>query len=88
MSRHDFIGPPCPFRAVGFAWQAGNYPLSQDAQRIVAEHNGIPVERMPRGFRNAPNTFMLAWLERLGGRLSAGLPTRHGSGRWLLMKEL
>lgn len=80
-------GPPCPFRAVGFTWQAGAYPLSQAAQAIVAEHNGVPVEKLPRGARNAPNVHMLAWLERLGGRKEAGLPYRR-DGRWMLMREL
>jgi len=79
---------PEEFRAIGFTAAAADHPLSDAACAIVAEHNGVEPDRMPRAFRYAPNPWMHAWLEELGRRRTAGLPTRHESGRWLVPAEL
>ena len=79
---------PEEFRAVGFTAVAAEYPLSEAGSAIVAEHNGVQLDRMPVAFRYAPNPWMHAWLEDLGRRKAAGLPTRHESGRWLVPGEL
>ena len=79
---------PEEFRAVGFTEAAANFPLSEEGIAIVAEHNGVEPDRMPRAFRYAPNPWMRDWLEILGQRKAQGLPTRHESGRWLVPAEL
>lgn len=84
----DRIGPPCPYRAAGFTWQAGLYPLSADGVEIVAAHNGVAASKLARGARYAPNPWMLAWIESLGERLAAGLPWRDPDGRWLTPDRL
>jgi len=81
-------GPPCPFRAAGFTWEAGLLPLSPEALDIVAEHNGVKIEQLPRGARNAPNPYMLSWLHALGTAKSEGRPHRHASGRFLFLGEM
>jgi hypothetical protein len=72
------------FRDVGFTADAANFPLSRAAQEVVAEHNGVTVERMPEAFKYAPNAYMRDWLEALGSAATR----RHASGRWLLPREL
>ena len=81
-------GPPCPFRACGFTWRAGLYPLNAEGQAIIAEHNGTSVDKMPRGWCNSSGPGMHAWIEALGARKAAGEPYRHESGRFLLPAEL
>ena len=82
------VPTPEEFRAVGFSAVAADHLLSEEGCAIVAEHNGVEPDRMPRAFRYAPNPWMHAWLEELGRRKAAGLPTRHESGRWLVPSEL
>ena len=79
--------PPCPFRACGFTWEAGLYPLSPNGLAIIAEHNGVRVDQLPRGARNSSSACMRDWMEALGARKAAGLPTRVGK-RWMLPGEL
>lgn len=81
-------GPPCPFRAVGFTWQAGLYPLSAGGLAVIAEHNGVPVEGLPRGARNSSSAYMHKWIERLGDLKALGFPYRHENGRFLPMGEI
>lgn len=81
-------GPPCPFRAVGFTWKAGLYPLSDNGLAIVAEHNGVRPDQLPRGARCSSGPGMHAWMEALGARKAVGLATRHESGRWLVKTEV
>lgn len=84
----SMYGPPCPFRSAGYTWKAGFYPLSPSGLSIIAEHNGVPPEKLPRGARNSSGPGMHRWIEELGRRKSAGMPTRHSSGRWLSPSEL
>ena len=58
------------------------------ALEILAEHNGVRVDQLPREAFTASNPYMLDWLTRLGERKAAGLPTRHESGRWLRPEEI
>jgi hypothetical protein len=81
-------GPPCPFRSVGFTWRAGYFPLSRAGQAVIAEHNGVPMEKLPRGARNSSSAGMHRWVERLGHLKTLGLPHRHESGRLLLPAEI
>lgn len=82
-------GPPCPFRTVGFTWKAGLYPLSEAGLAIIAEHNGVRPDQLPRGARNSSSASMHEWIEALGVRKAAGLPTRTQAGdRWLLPTEI
>lgn len=81
-------GPPCPFRAVGYTWQAGGFPLSPEGLAIIAEHNGVRVDQLPRGARNSSNAYMHKWIERLGGLKAEGLPYRNADGRFLTSREL
>jgi hypothetical protein len=81
-------GPPCPYRAVGYSWQAGLYPLSDNGLAIIAEHNGIPADKLPRGARCSSGPGMHRWMEALGALRAAGLPYRHASGRFLLPAEI
>lgn len=76
------------FRAIGFSDNAINFPLSEAGQAIIAEHNGVSVEQLPEAFRYSSNAHMHRWMGALGARKLAGLPTRHESGRWLLMGEI
>jgi len=80
-------GPPCPFRAIGFTWKAGLNPRTPESLSIVAQHNGVPVDRLPWAMRYAPNPLMLAWTHRLGVMQAKGHDVRP-DGRWLTMKEL
>ena len=75
---------PEQFRAVGFTANAVNYPLSPAGQAIIAEHNGVTVDRMPEAFRYSSNVYMHAWIEAL----ALAPVRRHPSGRWLLPSEL
>lgn len=85
---NDIIGPPCPYRAVGFTWAAGLFPLSKGAQGIVAEHNGVAPEKLSHGARFAPNEGMRAWMDALGKRYAeTGALPRIGN-RWMLPGEL
>jgi hypothetical protein len=82
------FGPPCPYRAVGYTWQAGLYPLSDNGLAIIAEHNGTTPDELPRGARCSSGPGMHGWMEALGARKSAGLPYRNQNGRFLLPAEL
>lgn len=82
------VGPPCPFRACGFTWEAGGYPLSARGQEIIAEHNGVGVGQLSRGARNAPNPYMLAWIEALGMAKAANRIVRDADGRWFTPSRL
>jgi hypothetical protein len=84
----EIQGPPCPFRAVGFTSKAWLHKLSPAGQAIIAEHNGVPVDRLPFAYRYSSGPYMHAWMEALGSRKANGQPTRHESGRWLLPEEL
>ena len=75
-------GPPCPFRAVGFTWRAGMYPLSAAALAVIAEHNGVAAELLPRGARFASSRAMQVWIEALGAAREAGRIVRDLDGRW------
>jgi len=81
-------GPPCPFRAVGFTWKAGLYPLSSHGLALIAEHNGVPVSMLPRGARNSSGPGMHAWIEKLGELKASGRAYRHENGRFLLPTEI
>jgi len=80
-------GPPCPFRAAGYTWKAGLYPLSPSGLEIIAEHNGVSVDQLPRGARNSSSAYMHSWIEALGARKALGLDTRR-DGRWILPSEI
>lgn len=88
MSQADRIGPPCPFRAVGYTWRAGFYPMTPEATSIIAEHNGVRPDQLPRGARNHSNPYMRDWIQALGELKAAGLPYRHESGRFLAPSEM
>lgn len=83
----EVYGPPCPFRAVGFTSRAGMYPLSAHGQAIIAEHNGVVPDYLPRGARFSSGPYMHDWIERLGAAKAMGLTVRI-EGRWLLPREL
>ena len=83
----EVYGPPCPFRAVGFTWEAGRYPLSPAGLAIIAEQNGVRPDQLPRGARNSSGPLMHAWIECLGAMKQDGYVVRDGS-RWLSMREL
>jgi len=80
-------GPPCPFRAIGYTWKAGLFPGSPQYVSIIAQHNGIAVDKLPWAYRFAPNRPVLDWLHRLGSLQDAGLDVRPNA-RWLTMKQL
>lgn len=81
-------GPPCPFRACGFTWEAGFYPLSANGLAIIAEHNGVRPEQLPRGARNSSNAYMHRWIEALGVAKAAGSAIRDDDGRWFTVARL
>ena len=76
------------FRKIGFTDDASYYPLSSAGQAIIAEHNGVTVQQLPEAARYSSGPYMHAWIEALGLRKAAGLPTRHADDRWLLPAEL
>lgn len=88
MSGNEFHGPPCPFRAVGFTGSAGAFPLSAGGLSIIAEHNGVPVDKLPRGARNSSSAYTHDWIERLGRLKTEGRPYRHIDGRFLSPREI
>lgn len=79
---------PCPFRSIGFTAAAAQYPLGADGLEIIAEHNGVTVDRLPFAARFSSGPGMHDWMTRLGSRKAAGLPYRHPSGRFLLPSEI
>jgi hypothetical protein len=60
------------FRKVGFTAAALDYPLSDAACAVIAEFNGVDAEKMPLGWRYAPNLYMHRWMEWLGKEKAAG----------------
>lgn len=76
------------FRKAGMTDSAINFSLSQNGLAIVAEHNGGLISQLPPEAGYAPNRSMYEWIEHLGRRKAAGLPTRHSSGRWLNRAEI
>ena len=79
---------PAEFRAVGFTAAAAQYPLSDNGIAIIADHNGVLPEQLPRAFCYSSNAYMHEWIEALGRAREEGKETRHESGRWLRMNEL
>ena len=61
---------------------------SDGALDIIALHNGVDRETMRRIRPIAPNPYMHRWMEALGARLVAGLPTRSAPDRWLVPEEM
>lgn len=80
-------GPPCPFRAVGKTGDAGNYPYNRQALPIIAEHNGVPIERLSKGMRYASNRYMQVWMAQLGALKLKGLAYRMNSGALMGRKQ-
>lgn len=76
------------FRAVGFTAAAADHPLSEAGCAIIAEHNGVRVEQLPRAFRYSSNAYMHLWIEALGRAKATGRRTRGQDGRWLPMDAL
>jgi len=74
--------PVSRFRKVGFSADAENYPLSDAGLLIVAEHNGIQVEKLMDEFRYAPNPHMQKWLDALGRARLEGHSVRDPDRRW------
>jgi hypothetical protein len=83
----ETYGPPCPFRAIGYTWKAGLYPLSPAGIEIIAEHNNVRADQLPRGARNSSGPQMHSWIEALAAAKLAGRDVRKGD-RWLLPSEL
>jgi hypothetical protein len=75
------------FREAGFTGAACNFPLTAEGAVIIAQHNGIAVEQMPRSFFYAPNAYMQSWMNDLGARQARGETVRDGR-RWLTPTEL
>ena len=73
---------PSPFRAIGFTAEAENWPLSDAGAAIIAEHNGVPLDKLPPLMRHASCGGMHRWLEALGAHKAAGRQVRDPDGRW------
>jgi len=80
-------GPPCPFRAVGKTWKAGLLPYSPEGLSVIAQHNGVTVDKLSMPNRHASNPYMQTWMHRLGVAQAAGVDVRP-HGRWLTPEQL
>lgn len=79
---------PLNFRGVGFTDAAVNYPLSPAGQKVIADHNGVTVDRLPAEFCYSSGPGMRRWIEALGALWLAGACVRDPDGRWWTMKRL
>ena len=81
------IPTPDQFRAIGFTTAAA-FPLSSAGLAIIAEHNGVSIDRLPAAARYSSNAWMHRWIEALGHARIGGRPIRDADGRWHSPKEL
>lgn len=71
------------FRKIGFTLHAAVNPLSDNGASIIAEHNGVPLDKLPPLYRYASSSKMREWIEQLGALKAAGLPYRGNDGRFI-----